>query len=94
MYLYHTSGTTDTDQLSIGSSASDCGQPYDAITWTTPSSWPSSGGEFAQSFALSRPFAVTAGTYTYYVTGEKLSGGVASGTQDTFWFARINAVFY
>jgi hypothetical protein len=94
MLLFHTSGTTDEFELAIGSNPADCGYMLVDITWETPSSFPSFSSNY-QTFTVTRSFSVpAAGSYTYYLTGVKITGGTDSGSQDNFNWAYLYAVFY
>jgi hypothetical protein len=94
MILYHTTGTLDEDQIAIGATAMDCGDWQDDVTWSTPAAFPTTSFQLT-TFTVQRAFAVpAAGTYTYYLNGWKLSGGVAAGAQDNFNFAALHAMYF
>ncbi|NMC69190.1 MAG: hypothetical protein GYA57_03860 [Myxococcales bacterium] len=90
MILNHVSGTEDELVLGIGTTTTDCGTPYDSVRWDIPSGWPTASSIY-QTFTVRRRFAVSAGTYTYYLNGYMASGYAAS--TDLFWYANMTATF-
>lgn len=88
--INHTTGTTDEVQLMIGTNSTDCASPaYNNADWQIPSALPTTG-QWSNTFTVRREFTVAAGTYTYFLNGNMISGQDAS---DVFWFANMNASF-
>lgn len=91
MKLGHVNGTQDFLQLVIGTTTNDMiGNAWDTVSWTVPSAYPTTSGEHC-TFTVRRMFAVTAGTYTYYLNGVMWYG---ANNDDAFWFSSMHAIFY
>ena len=90
--LNHTNGTLDTLLLVIGTTATDGGDIYNDVRWDIPSAYPTVAN-INHTFTVRRIFSISgAGSYTYYLNGQMLSG-YSAGT-DCFWFAAMHAIFY
>jgi hypothetical protein len=85
---FHTTGTTDNANITIGATVSDCGGAFGFLVRPeTPSALPSATYQWwASPF---REFVVAAGTYTYYLNGSASAVGKAR-----FWFAAMEATFF
>lgn len=89
--LSHSSGTDD--DLVVGISESPVSLPASPSAWSVwlvPSAWPSAAPENTL-YAHNTFWESSAGTYTYYLVGQMLSGQNAG---DTFEYAHVRAVYY
>ena len=87
--LNHILNVQDFGYLMVGTSASDCSSPYDYRGFLhLPASY---GNNFnVLSVHVTRPFSVSAGTYTYYMNGMMSYGA----PDDYFQNGNMKAVFY
>lgn len=97
MVYFHTTGVTDTFVLAIGTTNTDCAGINDRVVVTTLPPIPTfapGGLQTNGTYTVMRTFSVAAaGTYTYYLNGEKTAGGVTAGAQDNFNYASMHATF-
>ncbi len=87
--IEHTSGTRDLVNLLTSESSASCGIGAYGSAVDVPAGEPTATAFFAVS--LQRPFAVTAGTYTFYFNGIMNLGQSAN---DALNSANMIAVFY
>jgi len=81
----HTSGTFDQVALVAGTSATECSNyPVYASVFGEPPGLPTA--EYDVSGSGTQIFDVSAGTTTFYINGEMLSGASAN---DRFWYGSI-----
>jgi hypothetical protein len=85
----HTTGTEDRLYATIGNTATDCASSYYRAYYEVPSAWPTAN-TIEATLAPRRTFAVSAGSHTYYITGDSESG---EATSDRFWYGEIDALF-
>lgn len=88
--LHHDTSNTTTAYLGVSSTNTTCqtgayGWPIEMLPGD-PTGW-TNFGTFPQN-----TFSVTAGVYTFFITGEVTGGWWPSN--DVFWYANIVAVFY
>jgi hypothetical protein len=85
----HANGTFDQVAITAGTSATDCsGYPIYASVFGEPAGLPTA--EYDISASGTQIFNVSAGTTTFYINGEMLSG---AGPNDKFWYGSIWAEF-
>jgi hypothetical protein len=87
--LAHTTGTQDLILLAIGTTNTDGASYFDDVYWSVSAAEPTSSMDF-KTFTVRRTFAVSAGSYTYYLNGQMTSGWNSS---DVFNYARMVATF-
>ena len=86
----HTFGTRDAWMISVGSSPTDCQSTI--FGWMDTIENDAATDSFIERTAYAqRWFAVTPGTYDYYIVGEMIQGQDAD---DLFWYSNMVAVFY
>jgi hypothetical protein len=90
MVINHTSGTEDYVVIGIADTTTSCDDAYSSGRLDIPSGWPTDS-DIRQTITTRRAYAVTAGTYTYYLNGYIPIGYAAS--TDEFWFASMDATF-
>ncbi len=86
----HTFGTRDAWVISVGSSPTDCQSTV--FGWMdTVENDAATDSIIERTAYAQRWFAVTSGTYDYYIVGEMIQGQDAD---DRFWHSNMVAVFY
>jgi hypothetical protein len=88
--INHANGTLD--QASIGIATTPIAVPSASGMWTmdVPAAFPTVAG-YDISGHVRYVFSVGAGSQTYYLNGQMVSGQDAA---DVFWFANMNAIYY
>jgi len=85
----HVLNTEDTVQIGIGTTATDCGNFYDRSLIEIPAAWPAFSTK-EMTTSTENTFPVAAGTTTFYLNGQSLSGVSSS---DVMYWGLMNAVF-
>ncbi len=89
--FYHQGGITDFLFLGHSTSPTAFGSAYDRVAWEVPY-YATGDTDLDKTFSVHSTFEVGgAGTYTYYLIGQMLSGGTGN---DKFWFAQMTGIYY
>ncbi|MEE9488900.1 MAG: hypothetical protein V3V91_00485 [Thermoplasmata archaeon] len=90
LLIDHTTGTGDAWVINVGSSPTDCGDPYSR--WVDTVQYDAAtDSEIERTASAQTWFAVTPGTYNYYIVGQMIDGQNAG---DRFYWGNMVAVFY